>query len=198
MQMFSENVDNFRVSASPDFSVSSLPAAVACFSEGCKPSWQEGNQHKLTFGSSVGLKMTPEQTNLILRKIMLDSKHFHIYTAYCTLKTLKHYTHPVHKYTRKWTLHSAYLMKTPYTLYTAQYSVDADPSFVKFHCSITFDTALTFHKKNPHLLESVIKIILISIRCWQGLEEDLSHSVIKIILISNRCCSAGKAWRRMT
>ena len=39
--MFSENVDNFRVSASPDFSVSSLPAAVACFSEGCKPSWQE-------------------------------------------------------------------------------------------------------------------------------------------------------------
>ena len=50
-----------------------------------------------TFGSSAGLKMTPEQTNLILRKIMLDSKHFHIYTAYCTLKTLKHYTHPVHK-----------------------------------------------------------------------------------------------------
>ena len=84
------------------------------------------------------------------------------------------------------------------TLYTAQYSVDANPSFVKFHCSITFDTALTFHKKNPHLQESVIKIILISIRCWQGLEEDLSHSVIKIILISNRCCSAGKAWRRMT
>ena len=173
-----------------------------------------------TFGSSVGLKMTPEQTNLILRKIMLDSKHFHIYTAHCTLKTFKHYTHTVHKYTRKWTLHSAYLMKTPYTLYTAQYSVDADPSFVKFHCSITFDTALTFHKKNPHLPESVIRIVLISIRCWQGVEEDLSHSVIKIILISNRCwqglaedlshsvikiilisnrcCSAGKAWRRMT
>ena len=196
MKMFSENVDNFRVSASPDFSVSSLPAAVACFSGGCKPSWQE--EGNLWVIGGLENDNRAKQFDPGLRKIVLDSKHFHIYTAHCTLKTLKHYTHTVHKYTRKWTLHSAYLMKTPYTLYTAQYSVDADPSFVKFHCSITFDTALTFHKKNPHLLESVIKIILISIRCWQGLEEDLSHSVIKIILISNRCCSAGKAWRRMT
>ena len=44
MQMFSENVDNFRVSASPDFSVSSLPAAVACFSGGVQAKLAGGGE----------------------------------------------------------------------------------------------------------------------------------------------------------
>ena len=113
MQMFSENVDNFRVSASPDFSVSSLPAAVACFSGGAS----QVGRRRGTFGSSAGLKMTTEQNNLILawEKLCWTAststytlhtvhwKHWNItHILYINIPENEHYTlhtswkHPIH------------------------------------------------------------------------------------------------------